>query len=407
MTYQPPGLSVVTGASSGIGAEIARRLAARGARLLLAGRDAERLRTVAGSLDPAAPEAELVTADLASPAGAEAVVAAIGNRPADLLVNSAGLATYGPHTGLDPQAEATVIAVNCAALVALTRAVLPAMLDRGRGLVLNIGSTIAFQPAPGQATYGASKAFVLSYSEALAEELRGTGVRVAVLCPAATGTDFLAAMGQPEAATSAIYRRHDSPGRVAAAAIRMLDGHRVVKVVGRRNSVVAQAGRLAPRPVLRRVSARLLAPRPAPITTVNEITVAAPPRAVWALLADASRWPQWYTACQWVRDSATGPLPAGATFGWKAHPVALHCAVAASVPGKLFRFTAASRGLHADHAFTLSETPQGTRVLSEETQFGALPAAGRALLGPSLHRATQRWLEDLAATAPAARTSPA
>lgn len=135
--------------------------------------------------------------------------------------------------------------------------------------------------------------------------------------------------------------------------------------------------------------------------------MAAPPRAVWALLADASRWPQWYTACQWVRDSATGPLPAGATFGWKAHPVALHCAVAASVPGKLFRFTAASRGLHADHAFTLSETPQGTRVLSEETQFGALPAAGRALLGPSLHRATQRWLEDLAATAPAARTSPA
>jgi hypothetical protein len=101
-----------------------------------------------------------------------------------------------------------------------------------------------------------------------------------------------------------------------------------------------------------------------------------------------------------VRDSATGPLPAGATFGWKAHPIALHCVVMASVPGKVFRFTAASRGLRADHTFTLTETPHGTRVLSEEAQFGPLPAAGRALLGLSLHRATQRWLEDLAATAP-------
>jgi uncharacterized protein len=292
VTYQPTSLNVVTGASSGIGAEIARRLAARGARLLLTGRDAGRLQAVADSLDPAAPAAEIVPADLADPAGAEAVVAAIGDRPVDLLVNNAGFATYGPHRGLDPQAETAVIAVNCSALVALTRAVLPGMLELGRGFVLNIGSTIAFQPAPGQATYGASKAFVLSYSEALAEEVRGTGVRVAVLCPGATETAFLGAMGRPEAATSAIYRRHDSPARVAAAALRMLDGHRVVHVVGLRNSVVAQAGRLTPRPVLRRVSGRLLAPRPAPAATVRQSTGAAPARAVWALLAGAARWPR-------------------------------------------------------------------------------------------------------------------
>jgi hypothetical protein len=266
VTYEPANLTVVTGASSGIGAEVARRLAARGARLLLTGRDVGRLREVADTLDPAAP-AELVPADLAYPSGAEAVAAAIGERPVDLLVNSAGVGTFGPHAGLDPQAEIRVIAVNCTAVVALTRAVLPGMLKRRRGFVLNIASTIAFQPAPGQATYGASKAFVLSYSEALAEEVRGTGVRVAVLCPGPTDTAFLSTLGRPgEAATSAVYRRHDSPAHVAAAAIRMLDSHRVVMVVGRMNSFLAEGGRLTPRPLMRRISGRMLRPHPAPIT---------------------------------------------------------------------------------------------------------------------------------------------
>jgi short-subunit dehydrogenase/uncharacterized protein YndB with AHSA1/START domain len=405
MGYPLNDLTVVTGASSGIGAEIARRLAARGTRLLLTGRDAGRLGAVASSLPPGAPAAELVPADLANPAGIATIAAAIGDRTVDLLVNNAGFATYGPHAELDPRAETGVIEVNCAALVALTQAVLPGMLDRRRGFVLNTASTVGFQPAPWQATYGASKAFVLSYSEALAEELRGTGVRVAAICPGPTDTAFLAAMARPEAATSAIYRRHDSAAHVADVALRMLDSHRVVKVVGLTNSVMAQASRLTPRPVMRRFAGRLLRPRTPPITALNEITVAAPAHAVWALLADASRWPQWYAACRWVRSSARGPLPAGATFDWKAHPVTLHSVVSESVPGKVFRYTAASGGLHADHAFTLTETAGGTRVVSKETQVGPLPAAGRAVLGPSLSRATQRWLEDLAATEPATLAS--
>ena len=100
-------------------------------------------------------------------------------------------------------------------------------------------------------------------------------------------------------------------------------------------------------------------------------------------------------------------MPVGATFNWKAHPVTLHSVVSQSVPGQVFRYTAASAGLHAEHTFTLITTPRGTRVLSKETQAGPLPAAGRAVLGPSQHRATQRWLENLAATAPATLAAPA
>jgi uncharacterized protein YndB with AHSA1/START domain len=208
-------------------------------------------------------------------------------------------------------------------------------------------------------------------------------------------------MGRPEAATSAVYRHHGSAAHVAEVAVRMLDGQRVVKVVGLENAVMAQGSRLAPRPAMRRLSGRLLRPRPASITALNEITVDAPAQAVWALLADASHWPQWYAACRWVHSTAPGPLTVGAAFDWKAHPVTLHSVVTESVPGKVFRYTAASAGLHVDHAFTLAETPHGTQVRSKETQAGPLPAAGRVVLGPSLQRATQRWLENLAATRPA------
>jgi len=128
---------------------------------------------------------------------------------------------------------------------------------------------------------------------------------------------------------------------------------------------------------MRRLTGRLLRPRPASITAQNEITADAAAQAVWALLADASRWPQWHAACRWVHSSAPGPLPVGATFDWKAHPVTLHSVVTESVPSKAFRYTAASGGLHADHTFTLTNTPHGTRVLSKETQAGPLPAAGR------------------------------
>src|SRR5262249_330445 len=156
---------------------------------------------------------------------------------------------------------------------------------------------------------------------------------------------------------------------------------------------------------MRRLTGRLLRPRPASITAQNEITADAAAQAVWALLADASRWPQWHAACRWVHSSAPGPLPVGATFDWKAHPVTLHSVVTESVPSKAFRYTAASGGLHADHTFTLTNTPPTTPALSTQTQprppppraqrrtRRAPPARRRAPPGPPPPRATHRWLK--------------
>ena len=119
----------------------------------------------------------------AAHAGVEALVAALDGRVIDVLVNNAGFGTYGRLEEVDPERDHDLIAVNVDALVRLTHAVLPAMLARGRGRILNVASTIAFQPAPYQATYGASKAFVLSFSQALWAETRGTGVTVTALAP--------------------------------------------------------------------------------------------------------------------------------------------------------------------------------------------------------------------------------
>jgi short-subunit dehydrogenase len=171
---------VVTGASSGLGAIFADQLAHRGLSLVLAGRDQARLSAVAQRVGQ---NVELLVGDLGTDAGVEALVAHLDGREIDVLVNNAGFGTYGPFAELDAAREHELLAVNVDALVRLTHAVLPGMVARRRGGVLNIASTIAFQPGPYQATYGASKAFVLSLSHALWAETRGSGVTVTALCP--------------------------------------------------------------------------------------------------------------------------------------------------------------------------------------------------------------------------------
>src|ERR671911_413266 len=181
------------------------------------------------------------------------------SRPVELLVNNAGVASYGPFSSIPAERELELVRLNVEAIVALTRGLLPTMLERGRGGVINVASQMAFQPMPYFAAYAASKAFVLSFSEALAEELRGTGVRVTTIAPGVVSTEFAQVAGSHEP-----ERRfpHLQPRRVVESALRAHDRGRTVKVVGALYSFLTFAGRFAPRAVLRRMMGRALRPTP-------------------------------------------------------------------------------------------------------------------------------------------------
>ncbi|OBF12215.1 hypothetical protein A5730_04900 [Mycobacterium sp. ACS4054] len=248
--------AVITGASSGFGALFADQLARRGMSLLLAGRDEARLSAVAQRVEQ---PVELVVGDLGTRAGIDDLIARLDGREVDVLVNNAGFGTYGPFAEVDAERERELVAVNVDALVRLTHAVLPGMLARGRGGVLNVASTIAFQPGPYQATYGASKAFVLSLSQALWAETRGSGVSVTALCPGPTRTGFVDALGS-DVSHTAVYRRLAAPEPVVAAGLRGLDRGRAVVVPGWRLRAMAAGSRHMPGWLSALVSGRMLRP---------------------------------------------------------------------------------------------------------------------------------------------------
>lgn len=253
--------AVVTGASSGLGRGLAAGLGDRGMSLVLTGRDEARLDETAQQIRRAAPsvKVETVAADLSSRSGVSALLDHVGDRPIEVLVNNAGFGSYGPFARADPDREADEVAVDVRTVVTLARAFLPGMLARGSGGILNVASTIAFQPAPYQAVYGASKAFVLSFSQALWAEARAAGVAVTALCPGPTRTGFVDALGG-DAGHTAIYRRLADPEPVIRAGLRALDKGQAVVIPGMRNKVIAASGRFMPHEWLTLVSARLLRP---------------------------------------------------------------------------------------------------------------------------------------------------
>jgi short-subunit dehydrogenase len=257
-TYQGK-IALVTGASSGIGAEFARQLAARGSGLVLVARSRAALEALASELAVRhGVRAEVVVADLAEEGAAGRVadeVAARGLR-VDVLVNNAGFGTHGLFHTLPASRERDEIAVNVQALVDLTHAFLPAMLERRSGAVVNVASTAAFQPDPYMAVYGATKAFVLSFSHALHAETRRAGVRVVALCPGATETAFFDVVGSPHARVG----RPARPKDVVAAGLRAVERNRAQVIPGLANALLALGPRFTTRAFSARVAIRLLGP---------------------------------------------------------------------------------------------------------------------------------------------------
>ena len=251
--------ALVTGASSGIGEVLARKLAAEGTDLVVVARDRKRLEALAKELTEAhGVEIEVLRADLAKKAQLAAVEERVASTdsPVDLLVNNAGFGTYGPFIELDADEEEREVQVNCNALVRLCHAAAPGMVQRRRGTIVNVSSLASRAATPRNAVYAATKAFVSHFSDALHEELRKTGVTVTVVEPGFTRTEFQQRAGLTEGAgmPDFVWQSADEVADATLSGARK--GHALV-VPGNHNKVAAGLTALVPRNARRRMVAMM------------------------------------------------------------------------------------------------------------------------------------------------------
>jgi len=243
-------VALITGASAGLGVEFARQLSKRGHRLVLAARRKDRLDALARELG----NARAVAIDLSKANATAKLIADLeaAGEQVEILVNNAGFGLIGRFAELDPKRERQMIDLNVGALTDLCRAVAPGMIKRKSGAILNVASTAAFQPGPKMAVYFATKAFVLSFTDALHEELMPHGVKVTCLCPGPTRTEFgeVAGFG----GNGAFDKVAMEAGEVVEAGLKGMDRNRAVIVPGLVNKIGAISTRFAPRSVVRKIA---------------------------------------------------------------------------------------------------------------------------------------------------------
>jgi uncharacterized protein len=243
--------ALITGASSGIGLELARIFADHGYDLVVTARREDRLADLAASL-PAGCRVDVVPVDLAKAKGPAKLIEELrkADRQVDVLVNNAGVLASGPFQNLSAEQVRNIVQLNVRALTELTFSLLPGMIERGHGRILNVASVAAFQPVPGLSLYGASKAFVLSLTESLSEDLRGTGVTVTALCPGPTRTDMVADMQGLELAGPFLSNARE----VALEGYRACTAGEVVRVPGLMNQALVSWTQYQPRWLVRMFS---------------------------------------------------------------------------------------------------------------------------------------------------------
>jgi uncharacterized protein len=256
MTSSPRPLALVTGASSGIGASLARELAKDGHDLILCARRVGPMQSLADEFKALGSHSTIIAADLSQSGAAAALVQDIEARglTVDVLINAAGLGANGRFDASDARRVSQMLQVNVVALTELTRLLLPGMVARGKGRIMLMASTAAFQPGPQMAVYCASKTYVLSFGEAIAYELQGSGVTVTTLCPGATDTEFARVA---DAGRSVLFKGLlpvMSAEDVARIGYQGIKAGRGVVITGLVNKILATSSRLSPTPVSLRIA---------------------------------------------------------------------------------------------------------------------------------------------------------
>lgn len=245
-------VTLVTGASAGLGAEFARQCSARGDEVVLVARRLDRLEALAAETG----RAHAIAADLSASGAAERLIREVEGRglTVSTLINNAGFGLTGKFVDQPRERQRQMIDLNIATLTELTHLVLPKMRERRKGGILNVASTGAFQAGPGFAVYFATKAYVLSFTEALHQELKAYGIKVSALCPGPTATEF----GDVAGVTSPRFQKFSADARtVVAAGLHGLDSNKAIVIPGLTNKLSAQSNRLLPRAVVRRIVASL------------------------------------------------------------------------------------------------------------------------------------------------------
>lgn len=249
-------VALITGTSGGIGLELALCAARDGYAVIGVGRDKDRLERALLTIRQAgAPQTRPIVADLSNAAGVAYLLSEITDQPIDLLINNAGFGEHGQFAETSWSRQADLLGLNIVALTQITHALLPGMMARKSGHILNLGSVAAFYPGPLMATYYASKAYVVSFSEALAQEVTGTGVSVTVLCPGLTETNFVKEAKLEGSRLSVVLPMQAVD--VANIGWQGMLKHKAMVVPGLQNSLATFASRLVPRPLAARMTARL------------------------------------------------------------------------------------------------------------------------------------------------------
>jgi short-subunit dehydrogenase len=246
-------VTLITGASAGLGAEFARQCARRGEALALVARRRDRMEALAAEIGG---EAHIFVADLAKAGAAASLIAELEAEglSVDTLINNAGFGLAGRFADQPLGRLSEMIDLNCRAVTELCHLVLPAMKERRRGAILNVASTAAFQPGPNMAVYYATKAFVLSFTEALHHEHKGSGIRVSALCPGPTTSEFSEVA---DSHSPTLERMKGPADAVVRAGLRGLDRNKAVVIPGLANKVTAQASRFLTRAAMRRIVGRI------------------------------------------------------------------------------------------------------------------------------------------------------